>query len=55
LDQSGQAGLTNMIRRRRPTSDEMEAAFAAAERRGFGGVSLSCCWALPSGCRSPET
>lgn len=37
LDQSGQAGLTNRIRRRRPTSDEMEAAFAAAERRGFGG------------------
>jgi hypothetical protein len=37
LDQSGQAGLTNMIPRRRPTSDEMEAAFAAAERRGFGG------------------
>ena len=37
LDQSGQAGLTSMIRRRRPTSDELEAAFVAAERRGFGG------------------
>jgi hypothetical protein len=37
LDRSGQAGLTNMIRRRRPKPDEMEAAFAAAERRGFGG------------------
>jgi len=37
LDQSGQAGLTNMIRQHRPTSDEMGAAFASAERRGFGG------------------
>jgi hypothetical protein len=37
LDQAGQAGLTNMIGQHRPTSDEMGAAFANAERRGFGG------------------
>ena len=37
LDRSGQEGLASMIRQRRPTSDEMEAAFADAERRGFGG------------------
>ena len=37
LDRGGQAGLTSMIRQRRPTSDEMGAAFADAERRGFGG------------------
>jgi len=37
LDQRGQAGLSSMIRQRRPNSDEMEAAFANADRRGFGG------------------
>lgn len=37
LDRSGLQGLTNMIRQRRPTSDELEAAFADVERRGFGG------------------
>ena len=37
LDQRGQAGLRSMIRQRRPTSDEMEAAFGNAERRGFAG------------------
>ena len=51
LDQSGQAGLTNMIRRRRPTSHETAAAFAATERRGFGGrfpqLLLGACFWLP--------
>jgi hypothetical protein len=37
LDQRGQAGLSSMIHPSHPTSDEMEAAFANAERRGFAG------------------
>ena len=37
LDQRGQAGLRTMIYQRRLTSDEREAAFTEAERRGFGG------------------
>ena len=37
LDQRGQAGLRGMTHQRHPTSDEMEAAFANAERRGFAG------------------
>jgi hypothetical protein len=37
LDQRGQAGLSSMVHQRRPTSDELEAAFADAERRAFGG------------------
>lgn len=37
LDQRGRAGLSSMIHQRRPTSDEMNAAFANAERRGFAG------------------
>ena len=37
LDQRGQTGLSSMIQQRRPTTDEMKAAFANAERRGFAG------------------
>lgn len=37
LDQRGQAGLSSMIHQRYPSSDEMEAAFSNAERRGFAG------------------
>jgi len=37
LDQHGLTGLAGMISRRQPTSQEMAAAFAAADRRGFGG------------------
>jgi hypothetical protein len=37
LDQRGHAGLSTMVHQRRPSSDEMKAAFANAERRGFAG------------------
>jgi hypothetical protein len=37
LDQQGQRGLSSMIQQRHPTTDEMTAAFANADRRGFGG------------------
>ena len=36
LDQRGQAGLS-MLDQHRPSAGEMDAVFAAAERRGFGG------------------
>jgi len=37
LDQRGQAGLSSLIRTGRPTSEEIQSAFADAEKRGFGG------------------
>jgi hypothetical protein len=36
LDQRGQAGLS-VINQRRPNDSDLEAAFAEAQRRGFGG------------------
>jgi hypothetical protein len=37
LDQDGPAGLTRLIRQTNAPRDEIDAAFAEADRRGFGG------------------
>jgi hypothetical protein len=37
MDRRGQAGLSSLTHQRHPTSDEVKAALASAERRGFAG------------------